>query len=132
MKTDRFIIRDNYRLNNCLAFITRLPLDKEWSVEIKPFKKQRSDSQNRLYWSWIHCFSDYNGDLPDDLHDHFRKSFLGYKRTKVLGKWRKRLISTTELNVEQFTAYLNRIEMVAREIDLQLPKPDDYKYAYGE
>ena len=111
------------------------PLRVEW----KPHKKSRSLSQNSLYWFWLTTIRDHVRDTigqtytTDEIHELFKDMFL----PKVSFKFRDRLIirpkSTRELNVQQFTDYLNDIEMYcADRLHLILPHPDEYGEAMGK
>lgn len=51
----RFVLRagDTVRVNvlaNCIAFLPRLPADKDWLIEVSPFTKDRTPKQNRTIY----------------------------------------------------------------------------------
>lgn len=128
-----FILTDEQRRNAAIAFIKgtniRGPVQ---SVEVKEYKKNRSSSQNRLLWSWYNVFARETGYTPDELHEQFKVRLLGVEEKTVEGELLRQPKSTAKLNVQEFGEYLNKIEMVAMEMGLTLPYPDDFKYAMGQ
>lgn len=100
-------------------------------VTIEDYRKKRSLDQNALYWLWMTVIRDHIRDTigsvytTDDLHEWFRDAFLG-KRT-IEFKDRALVVprSTTTLNVQEMTDYLNNIEMYcADRLNLILPIPE--------
>ena len=126
-----FILLDDMRRDNALAYIRALNLGKKYSVEVKEYRKNRSNSQNRLYWSWVNIIAKDTGYDPDDMHDTFKQRFLGVEEKIVFGEAVYIAKSTAKLTTQEFTAYLERIEQTAMEMGMNLPRPDDYSYAMG-
>ena len=126
-----FILLDDMRRDNALAYIRALNLGKKYSVEVKEYRKNRSNSQNRLYWSWVNLIAKDTGYEPDELHETFKQRFLGTEERVVFGKPVKIAKSTAKINTQEFTAYLDRIEQTALAMGMRLPHPDDYSYAMG-
>lgn len=126
-----FILIDEQRRQNAVNFLQRLSLKRTYSVEIKEYRKNRSNSQNRLYWSWLKIIADMYGYEDDELHETFKAKFLGTEERLVFGERVMVPKSTAKLTTQEFTLYLDKIEMLARELDISLPHPDDYHYAMG-
>jgi hypothetical protein len=114
-----------------LDYLSRLPFIPEMTVEIKPYKRNRSLAQNRLYWMWMHEMAGYTGYDEQELHLLFRERWLGYEPVEIKGRTVHTLKSTTELTVQQFTDYLNRVSRLAYYLDVILPYPDDADLALG-
>lgn len=89
---------------------------KEIEIILRERKSKRSIDQNRRYWAilrevaavvWV------NGRQYSDevWHEHFRRTFIGKNEiTLPDGSTELRGISTTTLNVGEFTEYMDRIE----------------------
>jgi len=85
-------------------------LQNAWILP-KP-KKKRTLAQNSLYHSWLAIIAKDTGNSTEVLHESMKMRFiskrklvkLGKKRSYVNMKW-----STTELNVEEFTDFLNKV-----------------------
>lgn len=124
-----FVLNNDQRKQASIQYINMLNKDKVFSVEVKEYRKNRSNSQNRLYWSWIHILAGHTGYSEEEMHEEFKVRLLGVEEKHVYGQKLIQPISTAKLNTKQFTDYLTRIELVAMQMGLQLPHPDDYAYA---
>ena len=137
-------------LNHAKAALEGKPL----VVTIKPFEKDRSKAQNRLYWLWMVQWSKHQGTDKDYEHLFFKKKFLAriYDRDDV-GQYRStfaavrklkkekhsmyqqvadglnELISTTDASIAQFTEYLNDIHVFCLKQGCYLNTPDDLVFA---
>lgn len=123
-----FILIDDARRDNCLNYIRGLNLGKRMQVEIKPYRKNRSQAQNRTMWAWINTLADHTGYSPDELHEMFKQRFLGFHHKEIMGETVLIAKSTTKLSTHEFAEYMNKIEAVAAQMGVQLPIPDDYGF----
>src|SRR5690242_7865636 len=125
-----------------MHFLSALPQDKPWQVDIKEYKPNRSNSQNALYWKWLEVVSAFMGEDKEDLHERFAVKFLGVDEKEVIfrdesGQVATEIIrrprSTKNLTTKEFSDYLNKIEITIATAfpDFRLPIPDDYKLAMG-
>ena len=96
-------------------------------VEMKPNTDSRSMKQNRLYWQWLSCFEE-TGNTKDAMHNYLREMYLGCEFEKVRGHMIKVIPSTTKLNVKEFSEYLMKIDVLAQDMGLILPRPEDLYY----
>ena len=117
---------------NCIVFIQNLDIDKEWLVTIKPYKKQRSVSQNCLLWLWygniLRHIYESKGELysPDDIHEWMKIPRLQPELVSIEGEAVRVRKSTKKLNTKEFTEYLENIDhYCGANWGLQLPHPDD-------
>jgi len=101
-------------------FVKTLPNGKV-EMNIKRYRKKRSNPQNALMWIWLEYISEHTGYDKDELHITFRSMFLTDKTQKI-----PLVRSTTALNTLEFMTYLRKIEQVATELDIILPNPEDY------
>jgi len=96
-------------------------------VEMKPNNDSRSMKQNKLYWKWLSCFEE-TGNTKDAMHNYLREMYLGCEFEKVRGHTIKIIPSTTKLGVKEFSEYLLKIDILAQEMGLILPRPEDLSY----
>ena len=108
------------------GYIDKLNLSKAYKVEVKRKDEKRTLSQNRLYRLWLNCISAESGNDVEDLHEYFKTTFLDIHSRIIYGKEIVRVTSTTELNTEQFKAYLDKVQQWASvELGIILPEPED-------
>lgn len=104
---------------------------KQWDVEIKPHKKQRSVRANNLYWKWLTIIGDEIGYTKDELHDVFREKFLPVTEVEVFGVRRHVLTSTSDpdFTTDKMSAYMHHIDrFAAQDLGIMLPRPEDDAY----
>lgn len=136
-----------------LVIIECLPLDPVHEVIIREKKRDRSGAQNNLYWKWLSIIGRDLGETEDDLHYRYKKKFLvgiyerddedyramiqavravhtqGMKTEAVaMQKQIVAMTSTTTASVDQFTEYLNKIELDVAPLGIRLPNRDDLFY----
>ena len=154
MKT---VIRNEADRNRAVEIVKRVPIDPPQEIEIREWKKNRSSSQHRLYWQWNTVIAAELGETKEEVHERNKERFLvpimwrddanysemiGYiqevhkqgmkSQAWALKRQVVRLTTTTQLNVMQFTEYLNEIEADARNLGIVLPHPEDlYNDAMG-
>jgi hypothetical protein len=121
-----FILRDEPRRESCINYLRAMNLNgRLLEVNIKPYKKSRSNAQNRLLWSWYNELEDVTGYKADDLHELLKVRFLGTEEKEIWGEKLTVAKSTTKLTTTEFTEYLEKVEMLANELNITLPKPAD-------
>jgi hypothetical protein len=124
-----FVLKDEPRRQDAIEAIRMLNITKPQSVEIKEYRKNRSNSQNRLYWSWVNLIAEHTGDLPEEIHEMMKQRLLGTVPRRIMGEDCLVTKSTTKLTTCEFTEYLQRIELLADKLQIRLPHPDDYLLA---
>jgi hypothetical protein len=127
-----------------------LNYDEPLFVEIKPYKKDRSKAQNRLYFAWLTDFknttvNEYAGNEVEYWHFEMKKKYLlriyaesnpdyaamlsAVRELKRLGLHQEyiaamreiiKTTSTTNATVKQFTQYLDCISHHARMLGIYL------------
>ena len=113
-----FICNENVR-QNCIKQIQELPLDK-YEVQIRPAK--RSNLQNSLYWMWVNAIALEQGDSKNNVHDMLKAHILGTEEiTTSLGNHLIIPKSSSKLNKKEFAEYLNKVEIVADFMGINLP-----------
>ncbi len=124
-----FIIKDETRRDSVINAVRMLNISNPVSVEIKEYKKNRSTSQNRMYWKWVNVLADYQGYASEEMHEVLKQSLLGTIQRKIMGNEYLIAKSTSKLTTVEFSSYLERIEELAGKLQISLPKPDDYMLA---
>ena len=106
--------------------INSLNLETKWQIEIKKYRKNRSDAQNKLYHMWLKEISLHTGDTTDGLHEHFKNEYLDTEYIMVMGKSLVKTKTTTTLNTKEFTEYLEKIEHFAWHfLNMTLSHPEE-------
>lgn len=125
----RYILDSEDRRLNCLEHIRQQKLDKPLQVDIKIYKKNRSNSQNNLYHMWKKQIADETGETEDELHKKLKVRFLGVVESECEGVTLTEPISTRTLDTVAFSRFLNKIEALGVFLNITLKMPDDYALA---
>jgi redox-sensitive bicupin YhaK (pirin superfamily) len=127
-----FIIDSKERRAACVEYIRHLKGTPIQCVFVKEYKRNRSESQNRLYHMWLNLIAKETGAEPEHLHEEMKVRVLGWEVRTILGEEVRLPKSTTKLTVQDFTQLLHAVDVLARSLDIVLPHPDDMQYAmYG-
>jgi hypothetical protein len=96
------------------------------AVEVKLAKPtaNRSQQQNRLYWSCvIGTLAESTGNNPEDLHLVLKDMFLPRKFLKLGAREVEVVKTTRDLSVTEFTDYIRRIQAwAAAELGITIPR----------
>lgn len=89
---------------------------------ILPKKVKRTQQQNKWYWACVVGIpADHFGYLPDEMHAAYKMMFL-----RVLGgRGPETIKSTTTLNTQEFSEYVEKCRMWAANEGIVIPDPDD-------
>ena len=130
MSTKRLLQRHKPKAH-ILENMTRVVFNEsecdEVIVEMKPNKETRSVKQNKLYWQWLKVFEE-SGNTANAMHNYLRKMFLGSEFETVQGETVEIIPSTTKLSTKEFSEYLLKIDILASDLGLILPRPEDLYY----
>lgn len=107
------------------AFETWLHLNDGKRVVIEEDKSERSNQQNRYYWTYLAVIERQTGDNADDLHEFFKRKLLPPIFKTIRGENIKLPASTTDLNVTDFADYLTKISILT-----EIPLPDPVSAGY--
>lgn len=112
-----------------IDYLSRLPEGKAFEVSVRLHKEKRSNPQNALYHSWLNIICKETKNDHETVHKALAKMFLGVDVCEFGGQKIAKIKSTTTLNTEEFTEYLNNVEaFAATELGIILPHPDDRLY----
>ena len=121
----KLIFNESQKLD-AIQVIHDLDYNKKWQIEIKPYRKNRSVAQNKLYHMWLKEISLHTGDTTDGLHEHFKNEYLDTEYIMVMGKSLAKTKTTTTLNTKEFTEYLEKIEHFAWHfLNMTLSHPEE-------
>ena len=127
MTTQRYVLKNRaYQVRwRVIEHIETIDLegDTPYEVIVRPYKSSRSVEQNNLLHSWIREIANETGHTVEEIKDHICAEFLGTKDYVGLdGKPRSRLMTTSELNVEEMSALIERVTELGALIGAQLPE----------
>lgn len=125
----RFILIDEERRRNAVEHVRQVCIDKPMRVDIKPYKKKRSGSQNNTMWMWYEPIAEHIGETPEELHEIMKTRFLGVDEKVIDGILMRTPKSTRKLTTKEMADFLNKIQALAINLGITLPIPDDYHYA---
>lgn len=123
-----FVLRNEINAKQLYAFLKanwRAMADagRPIALTAQEYKSKRSIEQNKRLWAILNQIAEcawFNGKQysADAWHEHFKRAFIGADELpdgSMIG------ISTTTLNVEEFVAYMTRIEAyAAQELGVEL------------
>lgn len=109
---------------------------EEEIFEIKEFKENRTQRQNRLYWKWINdlvwCFDEkWIFTTSEDLHEWLKVKLIKWKYVlnSFTNKRELKRKSTTDLNKKEFSQYIKDIEKYLwQTFEITHPLPTDEWY----
>ena len=119
-----------------------LGLDKRVRIDVSEAEEDRSVQQNAYYWG--PCLAEISEQAVvcgqrwtvDAWHELFKRQFIGYevKKVKVAGRKKvtviRRLKSSTDLSVKQFSDYLDKVQaFAAADLGVRFSVPDWYEHA---
>lgn len=108
-----------------LPYVFSLLANGKYTITIKRANEKRSIPQNDLMWMWLTCIERETGTPKEDVYMYYCKKFL--MKTIQVGNKMERIYNTSsKLNQEQMTEFLNKIQVdAATELGITLPKPED-------
>lgn len=124
----RFFLIDEQRRTNAIEFIKSLDLKNPIEILINIGKRKRTNVQNNLLWLWYTYLRDHTGYSEEELHEIFKAEFLGYDIFYYMGMPFIKPKSTTKLTVKGMSGFLNKVDSIARFLEVKLPYPDDWKF----
>lgn len=102
-----------------------LAVNEGKTVRLEIVKPTRSNQQNRYYWLFLGIIERETGQNADDIHEWAKRKFLPPRFATINGDEIKIPASTTDLNKNDFTEYLDKI---AAEVGIALPDPEAAGY----
>jgi len=127
MKETYVLKRRAYQIRwRCIEKIESLDLEEgiPYEVVIRPYKYSRSVEQNNLLHSWIReIANNETGHTVEEIKDHICAEFLGTKDYVGLDhEPRSRVITTSELSVDEMSALIERVTELGAIVGARLPE----------
>ena len=108
-----------------LAYVFSTLQNGTYQITVKKVSEKRSIAQNDLLWMWMKCIENETGTPKDEVYMYYCKKFL-WKITVIGDRTEKINLTSSKLNTEQMTRFLNQIqEDAATELGITLPTPQD-------
>ena len=96
-----------------------------YTITVKKVQEKRSIAQNDLMWMWMTCIQNETDTPKDEVYMYYCKKFL-MRTVKVGEKMERIYMTTSKLNTEQMTEFLNKVQADAlSELGIRLPTPQD-------
>lgn len=122
----RLKVTSEEELEHVRKLLGELDLSKQWDIEVKEFKSNRSVAQNKRYWRLINELGSYLGYEPEEMHQMMKYKYLSYKQ-EMLGDEMVVIPSTSDLTIKEFIEYCNNVERFAISLGFTL---DITQYGY--
>ena len=108
-----------------LAYLFSTLANGTYSITVKKVQEKRSIAQNDLMWMWLTCIQNETGTNKDEIYMYYCKKFL-MKTVSVGQKMERIYMTTSKLNTEQMSDFLNKLQADAQtELGITLPTPQD-------
>lgn len=108
-----------------LAYVFSTLQNGTYQITVKKVSEKRSIAQNDLLWMWMKCIENETCTPKDEVYMYYCKKFL-WKITVIGDRTEKIYLTSSKLNTEQMTRFLNQIqEDAATELGITLPTPQD-------
>lgn len=113
------------------TMVAAIDISKSWCITVEPWKRKRSDAQNRFLWGVAYPMileqggETLGGWTRDDLHEYFLGECFGWEMLEGFGRKRMRpLKRSSALTKEEFTEYLMFLEQRCIDMGMgPLPEP---------
>lgn len=129
-KTDmRYLLTGEARKLDCIEHIKKIQTYPLIEVTIKEHKKNRSRAQNDTFHWWCDIIAKDIGTTQEYIKDSLKLKVLGTERRTVDGVELTEIRSSAKLEKAEFCRLMNATELLAHELNITLPYPDDYKIA---
>jgi hypothetical protein len=120
------------RMAQMVRLVSKLPADKPWQIEVKLYRKRRSDQQNRYLWGVVYATilkdggEALGGWTADDLHEYFLGEHFGWETLEGFGRKRVKPIRRSgKLTTVEFSDYVDFIQRKAAELGVYIPDANE-------
>ena len=130
MTKQTFVLRPDSAqpFQSLLEYLTQRDKSIAWQVDVKPYKKDRTQEQNRYYWGVVlvtiqKAIEDSRGEhySTEEIHEWMRDKFLTKRVVTIKGEPKVLAPSTTKLTVGEFAEYLEQIIRFCAESGILIP-----------
>lgn len=115
-------------IERIVGFLSALPTDQPWQVQVSRWKKPRSDQQNRYLWGVV--YPAFKRALPgwdaEDVHEYLLGECFGWERLAGPGRPRVKPIKrSSKLSSQEFGEYVDHCIRIAAEHGIYVPPPEE-------
>ena len=97
--------------------------DTPYEIIVRPYKSNRSMEQNNLLHSWLREIAEETGHTVEEIKDYVCSEYLGSREyLGINGTPKRRLVTTSELSVEEMSALIERVTELGAQVGAQLPE----------
>lgn len=119
-------------LTRIVAFLSNLPRDRAWKIEVTEQKATRSNEQNAYLWGVVYptVLQNLPGWDADDLHEYFLGEHYGWQTLEGMGRKRlKPVRRSSRLSTTEFSDHVAFIQRAMAEKGIYVPDPNEYQHA---
>lgn len=110
---------------NYNAFLHNMGDGEHVNLSIRRKQRDRSIKQNAWYWAGIlPTLAKHTGHTETELHEIFKRLFLPPKVIEYGGRTFKVPGSTSNLSIQDFTEYVERVRAEAANMGINIPDPE--------
>lgn len=106
------------------ATVARIPIDANMVVKIETASGPRA-AQNRLYHRWVGIIARNTGHGHAETHEFLKAQFIPPRIVEIGGETREVHPTTTKLKVAEMSEYMKQVEVLAAELGIRLPQPEE-------
>lgn len=100
---------------------------RDGDYEIVPFKRDRTNEQNRYLWWWVYGTISKEVGEEDLEYIHY---VMGSRFLMQHDKKEPYIQSTTKLNTAEFSDYVEKIrKFMLEKMNIYIPTPDEYLHS---
>jgi len=120
--------------SNLHAFLDKLPVSRSYQVEVKEYRRERTDPQNHALFGVAYpALERETGFTKDELHEAFCKRFFGTVQKEFAGTVIDKPYRTTTtgpdgkrdvLGTADFARFYDMVQQVGAEAGIFVPDPD--------
>jgi hypothetical protein len=122
--------------SNLHAFIDKLPASRSYQVEVKEYRRERTDPQNHALFGVAYpALERETGFTKDELHEAFCKRFFGTVEKEFAGEIVSKPYRTTTtgpdgrrdvLGTADFARFYDMVQQAGAEAGIYVPDPDPF------
>jgi hypothetical protein len=114
-------------IERIVGFLSALPVEQAWKVEVAKHQQRRNDQQNRYLWGVV--YAAFRKALPgwdaDDVHEYLLGEWAGWEVIEGMGRKRMKAIRrSSRLSVQEFAEYVDFCIRKGAEHGIFVPEPE--------
>lgn len=124
-----YLTIEKWNIKNMPMLLDRLVKAKDWEYVLKPYKKTRSNDQNKYYRAILAKVEEETGMDKDEIHEKMRMKFLLQQSDNP--KHLPYLKSTSKLTTGEFVEYIEKVKYFFAELlGMVIPSAEEWENFY--